>query len=652
MIGYAGKILKVDLSSKKITKIPTKTYADKFLGGRGIAAKIYWDEVPPEAGAFDPENRLIFATGPLAGVPVIAGSRCTICGKSPEGAKDSFSYGNLGGRWGVTLKFAGYDALVVSGKSEKPVYLIVDKKTVEIKDSSSYRKMGAIETREALKKELGNSARVVAIGPAGENRAVMSILTADNDAVCTGGMGAVMGSKNLKAVVVKAAKKKFEVAHPDRLEELTKFYRDSGRDLVEFLSRWSRHMIKDFKVIPGDDMKKEPCYGCLGRCCRKTYKAKDGSKGKFMCHSAFFYQPHFERYYEEEWNDVPFHANKLCDSYGLDAVAIDLIINWLERCYKAGILTDETAGIPLSKIGSLEFIQELIKNISHRKGLGDALANGIEKAAKELGPEAEAQLEMAGYLDEPATEIYGPRLYLTNAFFYAMEPRLAIHQVHEIGLVIPKWVAWTEFHMGHVNTDTVRKIAKRFWGSEIAADFSTYEGKALAAKMIQERQYVKESLILCDYIWPITEFPNSEDGVGDPTLESKIFSAVTGNKIDEKGLYGIGERIFNLQRAILVREGHKGRNFDALADRSFNIPLNYDISNPDCLVPGKNGEITCRKGEVVDRDKFEQMKDEYYKLRNWDMATGLQTANSLQDLDLGDVAQDLEKRGLLATKNG
>ena len=166
--------------------------------------------------------------------------------------------------------------------------------------------------------------------------------------------------------------------------------------------------------------------------------------------------------------------------------------------------------------------------------------------------------------------------------------------------------------------------------------------------MIQERQYVKESLILCDYIWPVTEFPNSVDGVGDPTLESKIFSAVTGNEIDEKGLYGIGERIFNLQRSILVREGHKGRDFDRLPDRCFNIPLNYDISNPDCLVPGKNGEITCRKGEVVDRDKFEKMKDEYYKLRNWDVATGLQTKKSLEDLDLEDVAKDLEKRGLLA----
>lgn len=647
--GYAGKILRVDLSSGNITEASTLDYADSFLGGRGIAAKIYWDEVSPEISAFDPENRLIFVTGPLCGIPVIGGSRWTICGKSPEPIPESFSYGNLGGRFGAELKFVGYDAIVVHGKSETPVYLHINDETTDLKDASNLwgKGIGAIETRQILKSELGDSARVVAIGPAGENLCVAAILTADNDAVCTGGMGAIMGSKNLKAVVVKGTKKPANVANPERLKELTQYYKDLERGFAEYLGRWSRDIIVDFKVVPNQDMKKEPCYGCIGRCPRKVYVAQDGRKGKFVCHSAFFYQPHTDEYYEE-WNDVPFHANKLCDDYGLDAVAVDLIINWLERCHKAGILNDENTGIPLSKLGSQEYIDVLIRKISHRDGFGDTLAQGIQKAAEAVGPDAKTELELAGYLDESGNHMYGPRLYIMNSFPYAMEPRVPIQQVHEVGLLIPLWIVAATMGLGHVTTDVLRDIAKRFWGSEIAVDFSTYEGKALAAKMIQNRQYVKESLILCDYIWPLTDLPNTENHVGDPTLESKLLSAVTGNEISEEELYGIGERIFNLQRAILVREGHRGRDFDILPDHDYNVPLNYDVSNPHCQVPGKNGEVISRKGEVIDREKFEKMKDEYYELRKWDVATGLQTRTQMEGLNLGDIADDLETRGLLS----
>ena len=644
--GYAGKILRVDLSSGQISEVPTADYSDRFLGGRGIVARIYWDEVPPEVDAFHPENRLIFATGPLCGIPVIGGSRWTICGKSPEPIPQSFSYGNLGGRFGAELKFVGYDAVVVYGKSENPVYLCLDDGTVELRDASHLWGKGAIETREILKDELGNLARVVTIGPAGENQCSIAILTADNDAVCTGGLGAVMGSKNLKAVVVRASSKNVSVAHSERLKELTQYYRNLERGFTEFLARWSRDIITDFKIVDNQEMKKEPCYGCLGNCPRKTYQAQDGKKGKFVCHSAFFYQPHTDDYYGE-WNDVPFHANKLCDDYGLDAVAIDLIINWLKRCYQAGIITDESIGIPISKLGSWEFIDSLIMKISFREGFGDALAQGIEKAAETIGTQAQNELEMAGYLDEPGNDIYGPRLYITNAIPYAMEPRIPIQQLHEIGLLIPLWTVAATMGIGHVTTDVLLGIAKRFWGSEAAADFSTYDGKAMAAKKIQDRQFAKESLILCDYIWPLIDLPNTEDHIGDPTLESKLLSAVTGNEIDEEGLYRIGERVFNLQRAILVREGHRGRDYDVLSNLSYNVPLNYDISNPHCLVPGRDGEVISRKGETIDRDRFEKMKDEYYQLRRWDVATGLQTKTQLEELELGDVAQELETRGLL-----
>ncbi|MFO8011632.1 MAG: aldehyde ferredoxin oxidoreductase N-terminal domain-containing protein [Dehalococcoidia bacterium] len=644
--GYAGKILRVNLSTGQTSEMPTSDYSDRFLGGRGIAAKVYWDEVPPEADAFDPENRLIFATGPMCGVPVIAGSRWTVCAKSPEPVPQSFSYGNLGGRFGAQLKFAGYDAVVVHGKSEKPVYLFLNDGRAELRDASHLWGKGAIRTRENLKHELGDSVRVVAIGPAGENLCTMAVLTADNDAVCTGGVGAVMGSKGLKAIAVSGGKRKVNIAHPERLKELTSYYRDVAQGFTEFLARWSRDIIADFRLVPNQEMKKEPCYGCLGRCPRKVYRAADGRKGKFMCHSAFFYQPHTDEYYGE-WNDVPFHACKLCDDYGLDAVAVDLMINWLERCYRAGIVTEQETGLPISRLGSMEFIDELVRKVSLKEDFGEVLARGVEKAAEELGPRALEELKMAGYLDEPGNDIYGPRLYITNAIPYAMEPRVPIQQVHEIGLLIPMWVVAETIGFGHVTTDVLRGIARKFWGGELAMDFSTYDGKALASKLIQDRQYAKECLILCDYIWPLLDFAATEDHVGDPTLESRLLSVVTGMDVDEPGLRRIGERVYNLQRAILVREGRGGRDFDELTELSYDVPLNYDISNPQCLVPGRGGEVVSRRGEVIDRQRFERMKDEYYRLRGWDVATGLQTRGQLQGLGLGEVADGLESMGLL-----
>jgi aldehyde:ferredoxin oxidoreductase len=197
----------------------------------------------------------------------------------------------------------------------------------------------------------------------------------------------------------------------------------------------------------------------------------------------------------------------------------------------------------------------------------------------------------------------------------------------------------------------VRAIADRFWGSEVAADFSTYEGKALAAKKIQDRSYAKECLILCDWLWPILEMEFSDDHVGDPTLESQIVSAVTGREVDEDGLNRIGERVFNLQRAIHVREGHKGRASDTIPEQAYSEPLEYEIQDPQLIMPGKNGEVVSLKGRVVDREAFEKMKDEYYQLRRWDVATGLQTRAQLEEVGLKDVAQDLERRGLVAVSH-
>jgi len=646
--GYAGKILHVDLSSGAHDVLDSANYVDRFLGGRGLSAKMYWDEVSPGIGAFDEQNMLIFATGPLAGLPGLASSRWQVYGKSPATNPELFCGANLGGTWGAALKFAGYDAAAVRGKSEKPVYLFLHDDIVELKDAAHLWGKGAIETREMLKTELDQSVRVVAIGPAGERMVSMASILADKDASGSGGLGAVMGSKRLKAIVVKGSEKRVSVAKPEELRELTRYFQ--GYKRTPMLLESTGHEVLGPSAITRTKMKKDPCYGCRG-CMRASYQSDDGKTGKFLCQSAWFYQVWAPPYYGE-WNDVPFLANKLCDDYGLDTMALAVMIVWLNKCYKAGILTDESTGIPLSQVGSLEYIESLIRKISLREGLGDVLALGTVKAADSLGSAAKEQvtdyIAKAGFPD-----LYGPRLYITTGLIYGMEPRGPIQQLHEMSAFMWKWESWAKNIEGALlSSDVIRNIARRFWGGELAVDFSTYEGKALAAKMIQDREYVKESLILCDWQWPLVDSAMSDDHVGDPSLESKVLSAVMGTEADEQGLYRIGERIFNLNRAVLVREGHNGREYDAIPDSWYTIPWAaewyLDQANLDGLVPGKNGEVITRKGMVVDKESFEKMKDDYYELRKWDVKTGLQTRAQMEELGLGDIADGLAARNCLA----
>ena len=614
--------------------MPTSDYAELFLGGRGVAAKIYWDEVPPKIEASHPENRLIFMTGPLCGVPGFA-SRFQVCGKSV--ATNRFSFCNIGGSWGAYLKSAGYDGVVVFGKADKPVYLWVDGDKVEIRDATSLKGKTAFQREKTIKDELGESVRVLTVGPAGDNMVSFATFLASDDSVGAGGLAGVMGSKNLKAIAVRGDKK-FKVAHADKLSQLRSRIR-------QLSSGYAESLLTLGMLTSRDRLKKSFCQGCPTGCVRATHRNADGSERKFMCQAAMFYETRAQRYYGN--TDAALKATELCDDYGLDTRSIETMIMWLSRCHKSGILTDERTGIPLSQIGSYEFIESLIKEIAHREGFGDMLARGTHKAAASLGKEAQALIK--DYMVKSGdNELYGPRLYITTGIFWAVEPRLPIQQLHEVSVPVMLWGARQKgLEQVPVTTEVLRAMAKRFFGSELAVDFSTYDGKALAAARIQDREYAKESLILCDLFWPIYFAESSPDGVGDPSIESQICAAVTGREVDEAGLYKVGERIGNLQRAILAREGHKGREYDTIDEYNFATPLKGDFGNPDCIVPGKNGELFSRKEAVVDRDQFEKMKGEFYKIRGWDIPSGLQKRAKLEELGLNDVAQTLEREGLL-----
>jgi len=311
-------------------------------------------------------------------------------------------------------------------------------------------------------------------------------------------------------------------------------------------------------------------------------------------------------------------------------------------------LTDENTGIPLSKQGSLEFIETLVRKIGLREGIGDILAQGTIRAADAVGQEAKELL--TDYITDSGhfALIDGPSMFISTGLLYATEPRQPMGQLNELGS-LNLWLMWVYKQEGAFGSnDVFRAICKRLLGSEAAVDFTTYEGKALAAKMIQDRECAKDSLILCSYLYPIMFSRQTADHVGDPTVESKVLSAVTGNEIDEDGLYRIGERIFNVQRAILAREGHQGRESDRISEYNYTKPLKFDLHNPELLSPGKGDEVVSKKGAVLDREKFEEVKDEYYHLRGWDVGTGLQTQAKLEELGLKDMVEDLERRGLLA----
>ncbi len=620
----------------------TADYADRFLGGRGIAAKIYWDEVPPEVKAFDPENRLVFATGPLAGLKGVSGSRWQISGKSALTTTEYFNYCNLGGNWGAQLKLAGYDALVIQGKSKKPAHILIEDEKVEIRDASNIWGRSTIETRERLKEELGSSVSVVAIGPAGENLVAFASVLADKDASGSSGLGAVMGSKKLKAIAVRGSGE-VKAAHPQRYRELARY----ARELRKGLDMASVGGTDQMRQVLGARLQKDYCWGCTGGFCfRAKYKASSGKEGKSMCGSATFYVLRAQKYYGEQ-TEVPFLANMICNEYGIDTHQIDVMMQWLSKCHQAGILTDDNTGIPLSRQGSLEFIETLVKKIALREGIGDILARGTIRAAEAVGQGAKELL--TDYITDSGhfALIKTPRLHISTALLYAVEPRQPTGQLNELGFM-SVWLLWVYKQAGaFLSNDVARAIARRFLGGEAAVDFTSYDGKALAAKVIQDREYAKDSLILCSYLFPLMFSKQTEDHVGDPSLESKILSAVTGNEIDEAGLYRIGERIFNLQRAILAREGHRGREYDRISEYNFTKPLKFDLHNPQLLSPGKGDRVVNKQGAVLDRDKFEELKDEYYGLRGWDISTGLQTQAKLAELGLGDMVPDLERRGLV-----
>ena len=657
LFGWRGKVLRVNLTDRVISSEPIlEKYGEKLIGGLGIGYKVMWDEVSPDVSPFDPENKIIFATGPLTGTEAPTAARVLVVSKSPQVyPKPLSTQSSLGGPWGPELKFAGYDAIIVEGKADSPVYLFIHDDKVEIKDASSLWGMDSFATQEEIKKELGDyQIKVIGIGPAGENLVRFAcIIHETGHAAGQGGFGAVMGSKNLKAIAVRG-NGSVKIAHPKKFmetcREATSLLTMTGGNpksmtwvagvdplLTSIHEQWKRYNVGGLMAPQLAPYIRERT-GCCPLKCYDYMDVPDIGKGMMMC---------IQYFYTLVGSDgkVAFLAKDLADRYGINAYEMYLMIPWLKFLVKEGIITEKDSGIPFSQFPQPEFISTLMHNIAYREGFGKILAEGVPRAAEELGVidqlNSQELLEFCALPPEKVIAFnsygghgfcghYDPRNWIVDGLLWAMHTRDPHNDQHEY-IALMFWSG--------LNLDEQKAIAVKAFGSEKAVHplgapgYNEHEAKA--AIMVQHRTCIKDSLTLCDWAWPMIISPfedRTPSYIGDTSLESRLYSAATGIEINEEGLYKVGERIYNLARSVMVKE---------MGTRDIR---NAHDTFPDHIFENQS---PATKSPPVDKKKFEALKTTYYNLRGWNKNTGIPTKNRLEQLGLKEVASGLEERELI-----
>ncbi|MEW6664249.1 MAG: aldehyde ferredoxin oxidoreductase N-terminal domain-containing protein [Thermodesulfobacteriota bacterium] len=669
--GWVGKILRVDLTKGKTTEVSTFDYVPSFLGGRGLGAKICWDEVRPEVGAFDPENLLVLATGPLQGTLAPSSGRFMVLGKAPQsGPTESFCRSGVGGHFAPELKWAGYDALIVRGSSSKPVYLFISDHKAEILDAGPLWGLDTYQAQQVLWKLHGKKTRVMVIGRAGENRSrIACILTDTGDASGQGGFGGVMGSKNLKAIAVRGSGS-VVVARPKALMEITRrihklFARKpAGKNPCEPAEKDFKFNIwgggygrGSLSLLPGEllDLCQDPssgysqtpdgCFACPVSC-RSRVKGPDITGGVAFCAQSYMYLESMVHRPEKGYSKITWEAAKLGDLLGINAYELMAIIPWLADCYRERLITEKDTGLPLGQIGSWDFVSRLLHMIADRVGFGDLLAEGGQRAAAKLGGKAE-ELSRMYYPRSGRFGGYREHWVYLGGFptGYAI-PALALMWVldNRDALVSHSYISmlWgAAFTVGQDALTAVpeeiipilKPVMKAAYGSEEAADFVLPDGKGLnwqwAAPLVKryhEHSLLKDSYVLCDILFPYLFNANSSDHAGDDTLESRLYSAVTGEEMTTAESFRKGEMLCTLERALAVRDG-RTRLDDTLHDLYF--------------------EKEDAGGRRYVREELERSKTEYYRLMGWDAKTGIPTLTTLRRAGLKDVAEEMRMNKLV-----
>ncbi len=335
LFGWAGKILRVDVTDGNTSEMLTMHYASRFIGGQGIASRIYWEQMSSSIGAFDPENHLFVMNGPLGGTGAPAASRWIIAGKSPIAFPEQYAYGNLGGNLGSALKWAGLDGLDIVGSSRKPVILVIGPGgTCSIENGSGLWGKNTFETIAALQETFGSKACVATIGKAGEQLVRFANVIGSGGVSASKGFGAVMGSKNLKAVVVRAPKVVIPVARPDLLKKTN----------GEIASLWKgessgRYWPQADMMLPNlTKAENSYCYGCPGTCGRGIYQTDKGERGhRISCASAFFYAG-AEIMKTDQSGEATFHATQLANKEGICTSELLFLTRWLPQALRTGVV--------------------------------------------------------------------------------------------------------------------------------------------------------------------------------------------------------------------------------------------------------------------------------------------------------------------------
>lgn len=616
--GYTGKILRVDLTNRKIdVETRDDEFYRKYLGGRGMVAYYLLNELSRHVDPLGPENVLIFAAGPLTGAAVSGQGRNGAGARSP--LTDGFGNAEGGGYWGAELKRAGFDGIVVAGAADRPLYLWIHDGQAELRDASHLWGKMSGETEDALRAELNDRAiRTAIIGPAGEKRVRFAAIVNDRSHfVGRNGLGAVMGSKNLKAIAVRAApgKGRMEVASPAGVQNLARWM-GQHLDLVAGLhehgtARILRSLSKggglpsyNFRdghfdgneKITGQTMsatilvKQETCYACAVRC-KRVVSVADSPYGSV---DPLYGGPEYETlatFGSLEGNDdliAIAKANELCAAYGYDTISLGNVIAFGMECYERGLITTkDTDGVEL-KFNSPRAMLAMIDRITRRKGFGDVLAEGVVRAARLIGRGADA---CAMHTHGQEIPMHEPRLKMGLGVGYAVSPTGADHN-HNIHDTI--YVKEGE------PTNQLRQLDPLVHALP-ASDLSADKVRIVTANT--NWMHVFDSAVMCQFL------PYS------PQQMTDLLNAVTGWELTTQDYLQTGARAATLARLYNLNEGWDSKG-DTLPDRFFE--------------PFKSGPLA---GTGLPREQFAAATHEYYRQMGWD-ENGVPTRERLQELGI------------------
>ena len=650
-VGWAGKTLQIDLSTGKISTAPWKKEAKMFMGGRGGNAWLFWKNSKRNQDPFDPDAPVILAAGGLAGTGLIGASRMEVTVVSPA-KTESHSLGNvgMGSSWAPELKFAGYDNIVIKGKAENPVYVSIFNDQVELRDASGVWGKGTFETQDLIREELDDDdVQVACIGPAGENLAIQA--TVEHGYRSGTPVGASLGAKNLKAVAVRGTNP-VEVHDSEAVLELNRdlvemvkaakkregIVRDRGTDAylqgfvvgdAGVVGDYESHAWRDRPDIKrayeenfiGDNYVKDiGCFGCPFPC-QPLYEVEGEGTMIWRCYPTYW--P-----WKVWMTDLKsaFLAHRMMADLGMDSKEIATTVSWLMRLYHEGKVTDEDLDGVSFERGDPKAVFETARKVAYREGFGKALGNGPISLAKELGGDA------LDYL------IHNQGLTM-RTFEFRAEPGTALgeaisargNSLRATTYHVVLWEKPARDGYGGVDPQEVKDSyawSKATFGSKDAIKATAYTGKPQSLIYEMNWAAVADSLGYCaTMIRPgRTGAPGSQFGDPSYSFAAERVAAVTGIPFDEASLYEIGERVCGIERAIVVRDG-RTRETDAIPDFFFKVPI------PDGY----------QEGRKLDRKKFEKMKDEYYALRGWDVATGFPRRSTLEKLGLTEVAFHMGK---------